>query len=368
MRYRELGKTGLKLSELGFGAMRLPMKAADGAEAVDRDLAIPMIHRAFEGGVNYIDSAVFYCNGDSQRAVGEALKSWRGGRIHVGTKNNYYGPDEAAWWKNLEDSLKFLQVDCIDLYHTHGVNWKGWLEHIEPHISHWMRKARDQGLIRHIVTSFHDDNEALRKIIDTGFFESVLLQYNLLDRKLEDGIAHAGEKGVGVIVMGPVAGGRLGAQNPVFASMLPQLQRVPELALRFVLANPGVTVALSGMSSLEQVKENVVIASDPATLSETDRAAIDEHLERLKKMKDLYCSGCGYCKPCPQNVDIPAIFDLYNNGRVYGFWDASKGWYKGHCDKKTDASQCTECGACTEKCPQKIDIPNELKKAAAALT
>ncbi|MCL1857438.1 MAG: aldo/keto reductase [Kiritimatiellaeota bacterium] len=367
MIYRTLGKTGLKVSQLGFGGMRFPMAGEGEAARCDRPKSFEMLEAALAGGVNYFDTAVFYNNFDSQRLMGEFFKGRRK-EVVISTKNHCYSEKPEEWEKLLDQSLELLQTDYIDIYNHHGIGWKSYTEIVEPKLSKLMMKARDEGKIRHICCSFHDTPEALMKIIDTGYPEVLTIQYNMLDRKLEEAIAKAHEKNIGIVVMGPVAGGRLGAQNPVFASMLPQLQRVPELALRFVLANPGVTVALSGMSSLEQVKENVVIASDPATLSETDRAAIDEHLERLKKMKDLYCSGCGYCKPCPQNVDIPAIFDLYNNGRVYGFWDASKGWYKGHCDKKTDASQCTECGACTEKCPQKIDIPNELKKAAAALT
>ena len=178
------------MSQLGFGAMRLPMKGEGTEATVDRDLAIPMIHRAFESGVNYIDTAVGYCNRDSQRAVGEALKGWRD-KIVVSTKNPDYGTDEKTWWTNLEGSLERLQVSVIDIYNHHGLSWKRWQEAVEPRLSRWMAKARDQGLIRHICCSFHDTNDALRKIVDTGYPSVITLQYNLLDRQLEDGIAHA---------------------------------------------------------------------------------------------------------------------------------------------------------------------------------
>ena len=367
---RVLGRTGLKVSQLGFGAMRLPMKGEGASSRVDRDLAIPMIHRAFEAGVNYIDTAVGYCNGDSQRAVGEALKAWRD-RVTVSTKNHDYGTDEKAWWKNLENSLERLGVDCIDIYNHHGINWKQFTEHVQPRVGKWMRKALDQGLIRHICCSFHDNNEALMKLIDSGYPEVITLQYNMLDRQLEQGIAHAHEKGVGIVVMGPVAGGRLGAGSEVLAKLVPGIQRVPELALRFVLANPNVSAAISGMSTMQHVEENLATAGHDTPLSDADKAAIDEHLKRLKKMADLYCTGCGYCTPCPNEINIPQIFTAYNQARVYGLWDLARKTYarigKGPRAKSKQADACKECGECEKKCPQKIPIRDQLKEAHKAL-
>jgi len=164
--YRKLGHTGYTISQLGFGAMRLPMNG-DGTDAlVNRDLAIPMIHRAFELGITYIDTARGYCNEDSQRAVGEALESWGDRKnIVVSTKNPYFGPDEKIWWTNLENSLRRLRVDSIDIYNYHGINWKIFTEDIEPRVSTWMRKAYDQGLVKHICASFHDSNEALYALL-----------------------------------------------------------------------------------------------------------------------------------------------------------------------------------------------------------
>ncbi|MGC9397086.1 MAG: aldo/keto reductase [Anaerolineae bacterium] len=371
MIYRELGKTGYKVSQLGFGAMRLPMTEVNGVQVVDRALAIPMIHRAFEAGLNYIDTAVGYCNEDSQRVVGEALKGWRD-KIVVSTKNHYYGEDESEWWGHLENSLQRLDVEYIDIYNHHGINWERYVNDVEPRVSKWMLEAKDQGLIKHICTSFHDTNEALMKLIDTGYVESITLQYNLLNRDLEEGIAHAKEKGVGVVVMGPVAGGRLGVRSEVLANLVPGVDRVPELALRFVLSNPGVTVALSGMGTMQMVEENVVTAADTVSLTEEDKAVIREHVGRLAEMAKLYCTGCKYCQPCPMEVNIPHIFELYNLGQVYGLWDYAKDNYATFPDspwiggKQADA--CIECGECEEKCPQNIQIREQLKLAHAALS
>lgn len=362
------------MSQLGFGAMRLPMTWEEGPRkgTVIRDLAIPMIHRAFAAGVNYIDTAVGYCEGDSQRVVGEALRGWRD-RITVATKNPYFGDDEKQWWQHLEDSLARLGVSRIDLYHHHGVSWESFRTAVEPRVGKWMTKARDQGLVGHICLSFHDAAAALRRIIDTGYPEVITLQYNLLDRRLEEGIAYAVERGIGVVVMGPVGGGRLGVASDVLAGVVPGVDRVPELALRFVLANPAVSVALSGMSTLEQVVENVAVAAAPVALGEDEKAAIERHLARLRSLADLYCTGCKYCLPCqPAEVNIPAIFEHYNYGRVYGLWETARKAYANigtapWFPPGNRADACIECGDCEARCPQRIPIRDQLKDAHVAL-
>ncbi|MHC4983707.1 MAG: aldo/keto reductase [Planctomycetota bacterium] len=370
MIYRKLGRTGLKVSQLGFGAMRLPMCGDGDRKRVDLELAVPMIHRAFEAGVNYIDTAVGYCHRDSQRAVGEALKGRRK-KIVVSTKNHNYGEDEKQWWQNLEDSLELLGVERIDIYNHHGISWQRFTEAVQPRISKWMLKARDQGLIKHICCSFHDTNDALVKLADSGYPEVITLQYNMLDRRLEQGIAYAAKKGIGVVVMGPVGGGRLGATSKVLEKLLPAVKRVPELALRFVLANPNVSVAISGMSTIRHVEENLATAADAVSLSDADRAEIDKHLARLEEMARLYCTGCRYCTPCPSEVNIPSIFEKFNWGRVYGLWDIARQRYnqigKVPWDKGNKADACKECGECEEKCPQKIPIREQLKEAHKVL-
>ncbi len=368
MEYRALGRTGYRVSRLGFGAMRLPMTAPGSDGLVDRERAIPMIHRAFEGGVTYIDTARGYCNQDSQRAVGEALESWPGrDGVTVSTKNPCFGEDEGEWRTNLENSLERLRVDAIDIYNLHGINWKIYTEDIEPRVWSWIRAAHDEGLVRHICCSFHDTNEALVKIIDTGRFESVTLQYNMIDRRLEDGIAHAKEQGMGVVVMGPVGGGRLGEPSEVLGGIAGGKSRIPETAIRFVMSNPHVDIVLSGMSDMEQVEDNLRFADENRPLSESELAAMRKHLEKLKSMADLYCTGCGYCVPCPNGVNIPRVFQLYNQARVYGIIDHSRTTYAalGEVEwepgKKADVR--VECGACEPECPQNIAIIEQLKDA-----
>jgi len=362
MQYAVLGRTGLKVSRLGFGAMRLPMAG----EKVDRDKAVPMIHRAFEAGVNYIDTAVGYCNHDSQCAVGDALKGWRD-KIVVSTKNPYYDKtNDRPWWKNLEDSLRRLDVETIDIYNHHGLNWRAFEEQVRgpDGIYRWMQKAKDQGLIRHICFSFHDTAKSLVKLARTGQFDVVTLQYNLLDRSNEPALATVRKLGMGIVVMGPVGGGRLGSPSEALRKMIPGAKSVPEVALRFVLANPNVTVALSGMSEMKHVEENIRVAGKTTPLSAAEKRRVAATLKRYKKLADLYCTGCNYCMPCPAGVDIPGNFMALNHHRVYGLADAAKqryGWVRGK------ATRCLACGKCLDKCPQHIDIIAQLRETVRTL-
>lgn len=369
MEYREFGKTGMKLSRLGFGAMRLPMKDVDGKSVVDEDKAIPAIHRAFELGVNYIDTAWMYCNELSEVTVGKAVNAWGRDKIHVSSKYPFNGPFREI----LEKQLSKLGMDYLDVYHLHGIgSWFIGDGRREDVVAQAM-KAKEEGLIRNFSFSFHDKPEAMIQLVDTGLFASVLCQYNLLDRGNEEAMAYAKEKGLGVIVMGPVGGGRIAGMSPEIAAKFGvEIKTNAELALRFVLSNPNVDMALSGMSSMEMVEENTAIASNTAPLSEAEKTGIERTLEDCRKLAQLYCTGCNYCLPhCPQEVNISRIFEAMNNHRVYGMTSVAKGmyneigersWAKG---KKADA--CIECGACEEHCPQKIEIRKQLKECHAEL-
>ncbi|MDR2558361.1 MAG: aldo/keto reductase [Oscillospiraceae bacterium] len=370
MTYKEFGKTGIKASLLGFGAMRLPM--AEGGK-VNYELATPLMQRAFELGVNYIDSAPLYCDGDSEVAVGKALKGWRD-KVYLSTKYNAGDFTAVDLRTKLEFSLKKLDTDYIDFYHMWGINI-GTIEQMKKGIYKELLKAKDEGLIRHISFSFHDNAENLIPIIDSGMFESVLLQYNLLDRSLEEGLKYAKEKGLGTVIMGPVGGGRLGAPSSVIKGLLKrEVKSSAEIAMRFVTANPCVDVALSGMQNLEQLEENAKIAGIENALTVDEIEQINAMMAENKKLSDLYCTGCNYCLPCPQKINIPHVFGLMNYHRVYELTGYSKAEY-GNLYKPmeertaaweigwgTDAGQCIECGVCEEKCPQKLKIIEQLRE------
>ena len=361
MIYKRLGRTDYEISRLGFGAMRLPSRE-DGAPDVDASVA--MIHRAFELGINYIDSAVMYCRNQSESIVGQALRGWAGGRIFVSTKNHYMGNDEKAWRANLDNSLSGLGVDAIDVYNIHGISWEKWETWVKGShgILSWMKKARDEGVIRHIACSFHDSPEALLKIVETGEFSSITLQYNLLYRDLEPVFPDIAARDVGIVVMGPVGGGRLREPSESLKGIVGHARSTPEVALRFVLTNPHVTAAISGMGTCEMVEENCATAARAEALSDGERTQISGALDRLKELANLYCTGCNYCMPCPSGVDIPANFLAMNTARVYGLEEHARAQYK-HIGGK--ASYCIACGECEPACPQDIPIRDQLREVAA---
>jgi predicted aldo/keto reductase-like oxidoreductase len=373
MQYREFGKTGIKISALGFGSMRLPQKHVDDKNVFDYEESIRIIHRAFELGVNYIDTAPGYCDTESEIIVGQALKGWRD-KVYLSTKNPIEDASGEHFLQRLESSLKKLDTDYIDFYHMWGIDLKTYRNEIavpDGPLSAAI-KAKEQGLIKHLSFSFHDDPENMKTIIDEGIFETVLCQYNLLDRSNEDSIAYAHEKGIGVVIMGPVGGGRLGAPSDVIKSLLPgKMKSSAETALRFVLANPGVTCALSGMSTIEMVEENAEVASNASRLSEEEIAAVNAALEENKRLAELYCTGCNYCMPCPNEINIPLNFRLMNYHKVYNLTEYARQEYQniGTNDwmKGKKAEECMECGLCEEKCPQKLEIMKQLKETAKAL-
>ena len=210
------------------------------------------------------------------------------------------------------------------------------------------------------------------KLIDTGVFETVLCQYNLLDRSNEAGIAHSLEKCLGVVIMGPVGGGRLGAPSDVIKGLMPgEVKSSAETTLRFVLANQGVTCALSGMGTMEMVEENARIVSNASQLSQAEIMSVNAAMEENKRLAELYCTGCNYCMPCPHDVNIPLNFRIMNYHRVYNLTDYARQEYgdigTNDWSKGKKAEECIECGLCEEKCPQKIEIRKQLKETAKAL-
>ena len=369
MQYRVLGRTGLKVSALGFGTMRFKMVG----NHVDEDYAIEVLHRAMDLGVNYFDSAVGYCHGESEATLGKALKRRRKGKV-ISTKYPPWGRDLTAgdYRKILEQSLTRLQLECLDVHNMHGLDWETAQKIFAKGMAmEAARKAKEEGLVKHLGFSFHDDPKRMIDICRAApDFDVVTCQYNLLDRANEESIAAVREMGVGVVVMGPVAGGRLGFPSERLQGLLPgKAASTPELALRFVLSNPNVSVALSGMNTVEMVEENAATASDKTALTEQEKQQIEAMLAENRRLADLYCTGCEYCLPCPNKVNIPAVFRLMNLHRVWGLTDAAKQRYRRLDDDESglDASACVECGQCEPKCPQKIPIIEQLKESHKAL-
>ena len=374
MIYTTFGKTGLKVSVLGFGAMRLPMKEINGKKIIDEDIAVPLMRQAFDTGINYVDTAPLYCESLSEVAVGKALKGCRN-RVYLSTKNPVEDNSGDHWMERLENSLKRLDTDYIDFYHFWGINLKGFQswQGLKYGPLEAAQRAKEQGLIKHLSFSYHDAPENYKPIVDSGYFESTLVQYNLLDRSNEENIAYAKSKGLGVVVMGPVGGGRLGAPSDKIQGLLKNKPAsTAEMALRFVFANGNVDIALSGMSDVNQVNENAAVASRTGHLSEDEIRHINAMMEENKKLANLYCTGCNYCKPCPQGIDIPYLLEIMNRHRIYELTEHAKSAYNEMMNglswvKSADASKCTACGACEEKCPQKLPVIRQLQETHATL-
>jgi len=390
MIYRDFGKTGKKISALGFGCMRLPeIKIAetspeedearkemcwyeaqkDDSWIVDEEKAIKLLKAAYDAGVNYFDTAHFYCHFKSQAALGKALKLMDRNKVMVATKiphHEIHGTADFRRMLNLQLSL--LDTEYIDFYHFHGINKKVFDEKIMGFgLKKEVEKALDEGLIKHISFSFHGDVNDIPYIVETfGIFSSALLQYNLLDRSHEESINYLADKGLGVVAMGPVAGGRLSMPSALSERLLGKNISTPELAMRFVLGNENVSCSLSGMSDLEMLNSNLKVAEidEPMTKDEFNKAIL--MMEELKKLSDLYCTGCNYCLPCPKGIEIPKVFDAFTYHNVYGLSDEAKNMWKNV--GGAPVSDCTNCGICSEKCPQNIDIPNKLKETSEILS
>jgi predicted aldo/keto reductase-like oxidoreductase len=275
----------------------------------------------------------------------------------------YNDYSEEKCWHLLETALKKLKTDYIDSYLTHSLHWQDYMKFNNTFLK-FTRRAIDKGLVRHRGFSSHETPENIKKFIETGEFSAMTVQYNILNRVNEEVIALAHEKGMGVVVMGPVAGGMLGDPEEEMLKLSPvKASNTAGLALKFVFANSNVHVAISGMSAMRHVQENLATANDASQFSHQDIERLNEVFESRKKLLELYCTGCQYCMPCPHKVKIPDIFRYYNNARVYGLNRIAKqGYLSLNIEERADA--CQECGECEKKCPQKIAIREKLKEAS----
>ena len=376
MQYRKLGRTGLEVSALGFGCMRLPTLGS--ADRIDEETATGLIHDAIEAGVNYIDTAWFYHSGGQGQAgqsepfVGRALSgSWRD-RVHLATKLPQQLVSTRADLESfLPRQLERLATDRIDMYLVHGLDGAAWDKMKALGVVEYLEGARSRGLIGHIGFSFHGNAADFLRIVDEyPGWEFCQIQYNYLDIRNQAGRAglhYAAEKGLGVIVMEPLRGGRLAGGLPT------QMKTVfdgrsegwspAEWALRFVWDEPGVSLLLSGMGEASQLEENLRVAESalPGNLG-SGRANVYEAAEAiLQTLRKADCTACRYCQPCPFGVDIPECLAALNASAI---WKTANAWTTGYTPIKGKADLCTQCGACEDLCPQKLPIRDLLGETA----
>lgn len=371
MQYRENPRNGDKLSQLGFGCMRFPRRGV----GIDQPAVNEMVRVAVENGLNYFDTAHMYPG--SEAALGAALAACGArDRVLVATKLPVLRCRKTEDFDRIfAEELERLQTDHIDYYFMHML-WDTitWDRLKSIGIEEWIQGKKETGAIRNVGFSFHGGRADFVAVLDAYDWDFCMIQFNYLDENNQagySGLQYAHKKGLPVFVMEPLRGGLLVNKMPkaavrAFHEADPN-RSLAEWGLRWVWNRPEVTCVLSGMSSMEQLSENLAIANDaaPGHLDARATAAYENAVSALNKMIKVPCTGCGYCVPCPKGVDIPSCFASYNEsytssyagalsryGQVTGAWTA----------RPTDASLCVKCGQCEAKCPQKIKISEELPK------
>ncbi len=379
MKYRKFGKLEWKVSVLGFGAMRLPLTDSDPAN-IDEPEANRMIRYAIDHGVNYLDTAYPYHSGQSERVVGRVLRDGYREKIKLATKLPARVVESAQDFDRFfNEQLERLQDKKIDFYLLHGLNSRSWRKVRDLGVLQWAEGKIANGYIDYLGFSFHDDYEAFKEIVD-GYDNWTLSQvlYNYMDvdnQAGRRGVEYAADKGLAVVVMEPLRGGRLSKKPPEQVAKVwksaPQNRSLAEWALLWVWNQPEVSVALSGMSTMEQVVENVTVADrcGPGTLTTDELVLIDRVREAYHGLNPIPCTNCGYCLPCPNGVAIPSILQIYNEVMIHD--DPRVGRFRyggpGGLREEQRADQCIECGECVDACPQEIPIPEWLQKSHALL-
>jgi len=373
MLYRKMKKAEPELSILGFGCMRLPVK--DNGQ-IDEDLATSMLRYAIDHGVNYVDTAYPYHNGESEPVVGRALAGGYREKVHLATKlPSWLIKTREDMDRYLDEQLVRLRTDHIDFYLVHGLNRPFWENLSALGVTDFLTDALADGRIRYAGFSFHDNTTLFKEIVKSYDWTFAQIQYNFMDEHYQagtKGLEYAAKKGLGIVVMEPIRGGLLARDLAGISAIWKKakVQHLPaEWALRWVWNHPEVTVVLSGMSTPDQVRQNVALAKSgfPGSLSRAELSLFGKVRKTLEKRITIPCTGCKYCMPCPHGVSIPECFEFYNRGHMYedeeqtreiyamflgGFFDGTPHY----------ASLCQECGECEERCPQSLPIRENLKE------
>jgi predicted aldo/keto reductase-like oxidoreductase len=379
MKFRRFGRLDWKVSALGFGCMRLP--TLDGkplSEKVDESESIRMIRHAIDRGVNYIDTAYPYHNGKSEVVLGKALKDGYRERIRLATKSPVWQIEKPKDFDTcLDEQLKRLRTDYVDFYLFHGLGKHRWDDTVlKLNLLDRAEAAIKDGRIKHLGFSFHDEYSVFKEIVD-GYrgWTFCQIQYNYMDTDNQagtKGLKYAASKGLAVVVMEPLLGGRLAnPPKPVKAVLedLGKSQSPADLALQWIWNQPEVSVVLSGMSTMTQVNGNLKSAdrSGPGSLGVKERRIIGRIKEKYAELVPIPCTKCSYCMPCPNGVNIPRNFEEYNDGFIHDDVRTARSVYARFISEKERASACIQCGECEEKCPQKIEISKLMPKVHAVL-
>ena len=376
MKYRKFGQLEWNTSALGFGAMRLPILGDDPSEIKEEE-ASEMLRYAIDHGVNYVDTAYPYHGGQSEIFVRKVLSGGYRDKVKLATKMPCWLVKQASDFdKYLNEQLGKLQTSHIDFYLLHGLNKLRWDEMRSLGVLDWAEGAIKDSRIRHLGFSFHDEYDVFKMIVD-GYdrWTFCQIQYNYMDIKNQAGtrgLRYAASKGLAIVIMEPILGGRIvNPPKPVqdIWDTAKDRRKPADWALQWLWDQPEISTVLSGMSTLGQVKENVESASTSgiSTLDQDSLDLIDLVRKKYLELSPIPCTKCNYCMPCPNGVNIPRIFEIFNQGTMYDKVDSAKTSYNRWLSKEEWADNCIECLECEEQCPQQIEITAWLTKVHAAL-
>ncbi len=381
MKKRKLGHRGPEVSALGFGCMRLPVKGG----CINRPAASAMFEKAIDSGVNYFDTAWLYHNGESESFIADTITGSRRDEVIIADKMpSWLIKDSADLDKYFDLQRKKLKSSRIEVYLIHGLNSERWITIQKTGVLDWLARKKETGEIAYTGFSFHDDYSCFETIIDAWDWDICQIQYNFMNTDYQAGIKgliRAYDRGIGVISMEPLLGGKLvTAPKPVKEVWLKsghQDWNPVERALRWLWDQKQIGMVLSGMNSMEHVNDNVRIASDAETgaFSVFEKNLYQEARAAYQSLQAINCTACDYCKPCPRGVDIPWNFNLYNRAVMYENLEASRKGYSwmqksyemGISKIDTRGIHCISCGDCMPKCPQNLNIASLMPEIAAVL-
>ncbi len=371
MEKRKLDKLGIETSLLGFGCMRFPVTAEG---KIDEPEAERMLDKAIGAGVNYIDTAYPYHNGDSEPFVGRALKKYDRHAFYLATKLpcwNVTNREDAE--RIFEEQLKRLQTDYIDFYLMHAMGRDSFRKMADLGVVEYLEQLKADGRIRYLGFSFHDSYEAFEEILCYRDWDFCQIQLNYMDTETQAGFRGyrlTEERNVPLIIMEPVKGGSLAAFaediTGKFRALDPEASTA-SYALRWVGSLPNVKVILSGMSTMGQVEDNLKTFSPFRPLSDGEAKTIDDIVALIRGRVKNGCTACRYCMPCPAGVDIPGNFRVWNTYHMYQNYNMVKNSWENDLGEEKQAKNCIRCGKCEKACPQKLQIREDLEKVQADL-
>jgi len=370
MQYREFAPTGEKVSLLGFGAMRLPVVEKDETR-IDEAKAIRMIRYAVDMGVNYVDTAFMYHEGKSEGVLGKALKDGYREKVLLADKMPLWMAKRAGGIEALFlEQFRRLDVDYIDFYLVHNLTRSFWKKAKDDNLMPFLERMKAEGRIGKIGFSFHDDFEVFKDIVDDYPWEFCQIQLNYMDTEFQAGVAglkYAGERGIPVIIMEPLKGGKLTKYLPESVAAVwerAEVKRKPaEWALRWAADFPEVLTILSGMSEMKEVEDNIRILSDavPLSLTEKEKSLIEEASKEYNNLIKASCTACRYCMPCPKRIDIPEVMDQYNQWHIYRAYRTSKREYD-FLSEGARPIDCIDCKECEAQCPQHLPVSDIMRE------